>query len=337
MKTHKKLIILFLWLLALAAPSNVLAQDKTDVETQARELMARGLEAEEEGRTDDALAAYTKSFELYPSYDVAGNMGLILVKQQRYLEAAEHLSYCLRHYPTGENRELKALLERNLATAESYIAKVQLDISQEGASIFVDGERIGTSPLDRPIYLMAGEYSVRAERHGESAETTFSAEKATLTEVSLKLEGPSEEAEPAGRNAEKNPERSSGARTGKNWVPAYVLGGVTIAALGTSMVFRGLAGGSSKKKDDAQSNLSDYACAEGDTVPAACQDIEKYGDRANQQATIADATLIGAVVLGTATLGYVLFRMGKKAPDERAQASLSIERGGISFSLTGHF
>src|SRR5690606_20634579 len=112
----------------------------------------------------------------------------------------------------------------------------------------------------REIFVNAGTHTIRVELRGKEKSTELNVENGETAEVQLVLEDGSSlpasglnESEPTLQD--DPPRKAEPHRAKRNWVPAYVLGGVTVAALGTSLVFRGLAGG--KKKDIDQLDSSD--------------------------------------------------------------------------------
>src|SRR5690606_28050439 len=110
----------------------------------------------------------------------------------------------------------------------------------------------------------------------------------------------------------------------RNWTPAWIVGGVTVAALGTSFVFRGLANGK-------ESDIDDLA----PESPSACQavttgDCAALGDAIDQQktyATVSNVTLIVGGVSAAATLGYITYALLKKEPKVRVSAAFDSTGG----------
>lgn len=307
----------------------------------ARKYLDEGVEAYQANDFETARDKFRRSFNLKRSYDTAINLGNVELKLELYRDAVEHLDYAARHYPTAESQARKKKIERILEETRAYVGAVSITVDTPGAALFIDEQRVGTSPVSYLFFVEEGKHEVRAELEGDVVSAEFDAKKGETSAVSLKFE--EDGRAPASGLDDKN-EASFDAvppgephRAKRNWTPAWILGGVTVATFGTSMVFRGLAGSSFAKKDDAQSNLSDYACAEGGMIPTSCQDVEMYGDRANRQATVADATLIAAGVLGAATVGYVLFTIGKDSSKEPSRAAVSIKPGGVSFLFSGKF
>lgn len=333
-------------LLALALNvSPALAEDlPVDEAAQAegRRLMEEAFAANKAGDEDRARRLYLESFETYPSYDVAGNLGMVELALQRYLEAAEHLEYCLRNFPTGESRELKQLVRNGLQEARKFVGGVKIEVSEPGAEVTLDGQSVGKSPIEREIFVMAGEHTVRAEGRGGAAEKTITAEKTETAQVQLELKpvvasGLDDETSSAsGEDSETphfgGPNDETDVRTKRNWVPAYILGGVTVAALGTSMVFRGLAGG--KKKDIDELQLDDPSACSG-SATSECSELGDAIDTHKTYATVSHATLIGGAVFAAATIGYVTYVLVKK--DSPVQAGMAVDHTGGLLTLSGSF
>lgn len=307
---------------------------------EARRLMEEGAVAVEKGDLDAARKAFVKSLDLYESYDVACNLGIVEFELKRYLEAAENLDLCLRTFATGENRQLLETVKAKWKETLNYVGAAEIAVSHDGAAITIDGEPIGTSPIGHRIFLMAGEHSVRAEGTAGTAEQTFVAEKQKITEIVLELRpevssGLDEEEVPGAALTDPGLEDESPRRK-RDWVPAYVLGGATVAALGTSMVFRILAGNSKQNAEDLGEGLPDDGCAGGGSS-SACGDIENHMSALKTRATVSNAALIGTAVLGAATVGYVAYQLGKSPRRASVSARAAFGPTGGSLTITGQF
>lgn len=306
---------------------------------KAKALLEEGNSAQKAGDFEKARDAYRQSFNLKRSYDTAANLGQVEFYLEMYRAAAEHLDYARRNYPTSAKREGHSSIEALLKETTPHVGRVQVSVDKPGATIFVNGERVGSSPLNHVLFVNPGKTRVRAELEGESDSHEFESTKGALVEIELKLaraeaRSPSTEALPAQDDETADPGMERG-RSKRNWVPAYVLGGVTVAALGTSMVFRGLAGGSSKKADDLAAGLPDDACT--NSSDGTCNEIDEQRSHLETQAMVSNATLIGAAVLGAATLGYVIYQLGKTPTEPSIAASAAIGPTGGTLLLTGHF
>ncbi|HKY39732.1 MAG TPA: PEGA domain-containing protein [Polyangiaceae bacterium] len=135
--------------------------------------------------TGDAKAAYEGGKLLYGDGDFAGAK----VKFQAAYDAAKdprllwNMAVCekgLRHYArvvaltkqylelggsliTEEDRtEAKDLL----SAIESFTVELSLDVNPAGAEIFIDGDRVGTAPLDKPLTVDIGAREINVQKLG---------------------------------------------------------------------------------------------------------------------------------------------------------------------------
>jgi hypothetical protein len=116
-----------------------------------------------------------------------------------------------------------------------------------------------------------------------------------------------------------------------NWVPAYVLGGVTVASLATSLVFRSMASNDAEEADRLRATTGDCR----GSGSASCRSLEEAVDSHNTNATVSNVTLVVAGVGGAATLGYVLYELLQPSSREGAvQATVGFDgtRGGLLVS-----
>ena len=88
--------------LCLSGPAFAQQSETPTTPTQsnkAREWMEKGVAAANKGENEEARRAFLKSFEIYPSFDVAGNLGIADFELRRYMTSAKYLEYCLDHFP----------------------------------------------------------------------------------------------------------------------------------------------------------------------------------------------------------------------------------------------
>src|SRR5690606_3214038 len=154
---------------------------------EARRFFDIGEAAFKAGNHREALDAFERSMNLRASYDTAGNLGLLEIELREYPRAANHLAYCLRHFPTGENRDLKKLVEQNLANAKQYVAEVTFEVNERKATVSVDGEAIGVSPFEHTVFVRAGDDIASAQLGEREVETPFTIERGRSGVVTLKF------------------------------------------------------------------------------------------------------------------------------------------------------
>ncbi len=120
--------------------------------------------------------------------------------------------------------------------------------------------------------------------------------------------------------------------TQRNWTPAWILGGVTVASLGTSFVFRGLASGKAseaKRLDDG----TDSSCV--GTGGTACEELDSAIAKHDTYATVSNVSLIVAGAGAAVTIGYVTYLLTKSDKKPPVQAGLGFDKTGGVLMLSG--
>ncbi len=174
-----------LWSMMCLAPQQ--ASGQQDVDTQVRALMREGEKAISEERFAEAEVAYEKAYAIKPGFDVAANLADAERKLDKLAEAAEHYAFAIRNYPSSFDQKTKKSLQTALAEMQTKVATVDVTVSQDGATILVDGKTAGKSPLPDPLFLMPGDQTIEARLDDMTASQQVSAEAGARQSVSLNL------------------------------------------------------------------------------------------------------------------------------------------------------
>ena len=245
-------------------------------------------------------------------------------------------------FPTGENRDLKKLVEETFEKAKSFVGAITVKTTEPDSSILVDGEDVGFTPLEQAIYLLPGSYTIEAKSEGMSASQTIEAKAGESQVVELVLESSTDGLpasgleEPAAEPVEAPPVEETVER---NWTPAWILGGVTVASLGTSFVFRGLASGKKNEAEDIR-NGNSQSCTEGNPQGVdsdACSKLDSLATSNDTFATVSNVTLIASAVTAAATIAYITYELTGKKRAAPVQAAIGVDRSGGVLFLSGQF
>lgn len=269
-----------------------------DLSNEARILYRKGSVAFDEG--DDVLARkyYLESLELEESFDTMCNLARTEARSDLFVEAYEHIRMCLYLFPKDE--ELQAAKEKYAGLRDH----IRAEITYEQAH-----------PIDEKV-----------EQEIERRERETAVVEADVALPASGLDEPSQQA--TDTEAPGPPKR--------NWVPAYVLGGVTVATFGTSMVFRALAGTQLKQIEEFTADKDNSYCLDPDR--AGCAELAERVKRHDNYADASNGTLVAAGIGAGVTLGYVIYVLAKKPKKEPAvRASVSVEKTGGFVSLAGTF
>lgn len=233
-----------------ATPNIAFAEDDATIEA-ARERFKEGVEFFDNKEYERARLAFVQAYALKPHPAVLLNLAQSELRSGHEAEAATHFTKYLREHAEATEEQRDAARE-GLEKAKESIGIVTLTVSESGAEVSVDGESVGSTPLDDPLYLSPGEHTIVAQKGGETARTTVSVEAGSATSENLKLGGappaaaPAAAAEASSEEGEADEEYSaemdaedvgSGGPLWEVSEPVVWVGaGLSVAALGTGAV-----------------------------------------------------------------------------------------------------
>ncbi len=119
-----------------------------------------------ERRYDEAAKLLGEAFSLKPSHDIAANYGAVLLAMGRYRDAAGAFRVAREKMPTEIPAAQRRRFDAQEARARKKIAAVRIRVHDIGATVFVDGRAVGTSPIDHELFVDPGDHTFAAERGG---------------------------------------------------------------------------------------------------------------------------------------------------------------------------
>ncbi len=275
-----------------ARASDASGADATLEKSSALYKNARSLQ--EHGQWAEAEKVYQAAWDLRPTFDIAGNLGDCELHVGQPREAAEHLSYALKSLPAGWTAEQKAALTGRLKEAKSKIATLYVSVDVEGAEVVVNG-RAAPPSTAYEVFVEPGPYTVEGRHSGytpDKKERTITA--GAEDHVSLKL-----------------------TRLGRSKVPAYLMGGVGVVALGIGASFIGIAE-SKRSEAKALSLETNHACPVSDPLPQGkCKDLASVASSGD---TFGNVGIVGLAVAGAAAVGVATYLLWPESRDEKAAA-----------------
>lgn len=302
--------------LSLAAP-RVAAQEKD--RDKARKLIAsgdkhlargdkymnRGKKGEAQESFLAALADYEAAYQAFPSPKIYFAIALAEKRLGRFIQALGHFEKVLAELEeVPEN--LRAEIERHVTDIKPNLGVIFFRVKPDGADIAIDGESIGTSPLNRPHYVVPGEHEYLITKDGyKRLEDSIEIEAGDVAEDELVLQrlentidGDNEDPIP------EKPEVKPPVDRTQLYVGLGVTGGLAIGATVTGLLA-----------------LSRHDTFEDpDATPAERDDAQSSG---KTLALVTDAMIIGALAAGTYTAFYY-FTVYKKRKDHPEADSISV-------------
>jgi tetratricopeptide (TPR) repeat protein len=138
---------------------------------QARQYFARGVELYRGGAYDAALAAFTRAYELAPTYRILYNLAQVQAQRQDYVQALELFGRYLREGtaapPEARVSDARvAEVEAEMSELKRRVAELRIETNVEGGTLIVNETRVAELPLSSPLLLNAGIHRVRVEQAG---------------------------------------------------------------------------------------------------------------------------------------------------------------------------
>jgi hypothetical protein len=324
----------------------------SDVE-RADQLFRKGTEAFEKERYSDAYGALRAAWDLAPSYRTAAGLGQVELHLTQYRDAAEHLAYCLRSFPTSGDAGARRHVEEGLAQAREHVAALRVRVDPEGAEVAVDGHPAGRAPLEGLLFVDPGPHVIQASAEGRTTTSeTVDAPVRVTRDVSLSLvASPSASSSSLPASAKSAPAAES-ARASRGFtvsstglsdtVWAVIIGGsLTAVAIGTAVLFDVKGASANHDVEDLRRGIgSGGDCATPSSTQApVCANLRASADERNRDYQIALIAGITAGVLGAATVGTAIFLESRRGAPQRAAhgASMRIQGmpGGAAVMLRG--
>jgi hypothetical protein len=185
--------------------------------------------------------------------------------------------------------------------------------AEAGLAVDVDGEAVGTAPVEDELYVEPGEHLIEAKRSdGATSSERFVVDEGELVRVRLpdvSLPVAAAESTPNDDSAPPPPPPAA-ERKRHNWAPAYVFGGVAVATLASGIVLRVVAGNKLNKIEGLSGDLQPGECHDASRA-AQCDELESLTKSQRNLGIAADATMIVSGVFAAATLGWVVYELAR--------------------------
>lgn len=319
-------------------------------------------------RADYAAAydSYRAAWALQKSYDIAANLGGVELKLEKLRDAAEHLAYALRNFPPTASLKAREALQGRLDRVATKLGRVRVRVSVPGAVVKLNGEEVGTSPIDHEVFVEAGKKStLSAQKDGYRAATAeVDVAAGASAEVALTLEAERAAASAGGVGAAAAPASGGvgpgGGPTGEGGAlggpvggegggdagaagaglvdghrriprtPILIAGGATAgAALVTGVVLTIVANGKAGDAEEQRAALTGGGAASAcATATPACEALRSSLDGAEAFSNAAFWSFVGAGAVGAATVVFGVVTRGR-APSVAAATVVTPGGGAV--------
>jgi len=317
------------------------------------------------GNFEAARVAFKQAYTVFPHAAFLQNLGEAELRTGRHVEAARHFTAFLRASSTGSPAQ-RELAKKSLAKAAERLGSIIVTTNVDDAEIRIDDEVVGRSPLGSLAWFVEpGRHLITARKDGyldgtERIDVAIGPPRPVLVRVQRVVGGTSEpppdDPKPGRAPAVVSPpvsvanERTSGglavgAEPRRTAIPArtvVLLGGaaLTVGAAAVGTVYAWRTSDASTRVDSAHRGVADINRDEPLSVchpdvpkdAASIDACQRYSDEQTQyhaDRRIRDIALVGAGVLGVATVATFFIWRPRSAPPVSVGPALSPSAPGV--------
>lgn len=166
---------LIVLLVSLCASVTAAQSNGNGAINEARVHFERGVELYREGSLDAALAEFERSYQIAPNYKLLYNLAQVQAERHEYVLAVKLFNDYVQAGMNEITPERKRAVGEDVDKLRERIASLTIDVSVDGADVYVNDALVGRSPLPNAVLVNVGNCRVRAEKTG------FAAKQQTLT------------------------------------------------------------------------------------------------------------------------------------------------------------
>ncbi len=261
--------------------------------SEARTHFDRGVVFYDESDYAAALVEFKRAYTLAPTWQVLFNIGQAYFQIRNYAQALVTLSRFLEEGKDRVPEARRTTVESERADLANRVGHANIQSNRPGATITIDDEEVGVTPLAAPTLLSVGLRKVKAVAPGKPpVEEEVSVSAGDTVDVRLDFPSDSAPAAPAPVNLVA-PRTAESETPSANRAPALAAFGVALAGAAVGAVFGVI-------------TLRDKSRLDGECTEKACNPGSQHDiDAASRDGTISTIAF-GATALG-AVVGVVLW------------------------------
>lgn len=301
---------------AQAEPASSWGTDATsavDVNAKAKQLMGEGNALYAKRDFEGAHKKFLEAWAIKQHVAIASNLVETEMKLGRFREAATRLRSLLASMPMEDKEERTAFITQ-LSECRHHLVSLHITISENGATVKVDGKEVGTSPLNNEVLVEPGQSTVTAELAGyrramESTSASAAGESKSINLTLVKADTPPIAAAPVlvSTTDRANPESQ---RNGIQTRTVVLIAGTTLAAagLGLGVVYWRMRDDTSQEADDLRVEVAPSGgCSPSQPVNAtSCAALREAASTYDRQSRLMTGMFIGGGVAAAATVATYL-------------------------------
>jgi tetratricopeptide (TPR) repeat protein len=130
---------------------------------QARKHFSQGLKLYKDGDFDAALVQFERAYAVKPNYKVLYNIAQSYFELRQYVEARDSLLRYLKDGGDAIDAERRSSVENDLTELQRRISHLTLVVNVAGAAVYIDGKKVGTTPLQSAVDVSEGQRTIAIE------------------------------------------------------------------------------------------------------------------------------------------------------------------------------
>lgn len=333
------------WVTLVLSISQAQAQpydDASVASTRTTQLWEEGKARAQEGRWEEAWAAFSQAYALNPTLNIRYNLAMSAFHTKRYVQSARLMREIIEGCDATCPEKIRSTTPERLQEAEQHVARISVR-TLGGARILVDGESVDQNVARKTWHVSPGAHEVVVHQGQHSATKIVKVAAGQQEIVTFDFEAPPKSPEAPSESGSTpvasldpvSPEDDS-VSTSRDASILIVGGSLTALGAGVATVFTLKARSADKEAERLRSDMgdSDDSLCVGSLRPL-CDDLASANDERETSARFAKITWIVTGALGAGTLAtYFLW------PKQTSATALTIVPLGNQFSglvVTGGF
>jgi hypothetical protein len=153
---------------ALLVPPGAAAQPAPppEVVAEAQTLFERGTRLMQNENWEMALVEFQRSLELYPTRSALFDLAMCEKALHRYRASLAHFDEWAERYDAAATEEERRTVAAAREELRQYVGMLLIRTVPDGATVRVDDEEVGTTPLAEPLAVDIGRHRVEAALDG---------------------------------------------------------------------------------------------------------------------------------------------------------------------------
>ncbi len=152
-----RMVIVLAVFFSTAVSSTTWANEKA----MAKKHFENGLAMMEMEDFGGAAVEFEASVGILPTKSALFNLAMCYKALHRYPDALKAFRRMIRDFNDAMDKEMKGEVRKNIAAISKMIGEIEVHTNLPGATVLLDGNKVGTTPLASPLEVGAGEHRVR--------------------------------------------------------------------------------------------------------------------------------------------------------------------------------